>query len=60
MLVRAAVSLCGPDYEDFLEGYREEKEPRVERFGAAGLYEIALEVAARRAQAATLSAPFTF
>jgi Beta-ketoacyl synthase, N-terminal domain len=47
----ATVSLCVPDYEDFLEGYRE-KEPRVERFGAAGLYEIALEVGGRRAQAA--------
>ncbi len=52
----AAVTLCTPDYEDFLEGYRE-KEPRVERFGAAGLYEIAREVAGRRAQAADQLTP---
>ena len=52
---RAAVSLCGPDYEDFLESNKEEEKanaPRVERFGAAGAYEIACEVASRRAQAA--------
>jgi hypothetical protein len=47
----AAVTLCAPDYEDFLEG-EEGEAPRIERFGAAGLYEIALEIAARRAQAA--------
>jgi hypothetical protein len=56
----AAVSLCGPQYEDFLEGNKEREEerevergkkPRVERFGAAGLYEIAREVASRRAHA---------
>ncbi len=40
----AAVSLCVPDHEDFLEGY-EEKKPRIERFGAAGLFEIACDVA---------------
>jgi hypothetical protein len=52
---RAAVSLCGPDYEDFLEGNEEkEKAPRVERFGAAGVYEIARDVA-RIAQAAPSS-----
>jgi hypothetical protein len=54
---RAAVSLCGPDYEDFLEGNKEdeeEKAPRVERFGAAGVYEIARDVA-RIAQAAPSS-----
>ena len=45
-----AVTLCAPDYEDFLEG-EEGDAPRIERFGAAGLYEIALEVAARCAQA---------
>ncbi len=45
---RAAVSLCGPDYEDFLEGNKEEEKasaPRAERFGAAGVYEIACDVA---------------
>jgi hypothetical protein len=52
----AAVTLCTPEYEDFLEGYREKK-PRVERFGAAGMYEIACEVAARRAQAADALSP---
>lgn len=51
------VTLSGPDYEDFLERNRERgkergPEPRAERFGAAGLYEIACEVAARHAQAA--------
>jgi hypothetical protein len=54
---RAAVSLCGPDYEDFLEGNKEEEKenaPRVERFGAAGVYEIARDVA-RIAQAALSS-----
>ena len=40
----AAVSLCVPDYEDFLEGGRREG-PRVERFGAAGMFEIARDVA---------------
>ena len=39
----AAVSLCVPDYGDFLEGYKE-KEPRVERFGSAGVFEIARDV----------------
>jgi hypothetical protein len=39
----AAVSLCVPDYEDFLEGYKG-REPRVERFGAAGMFEIACDV----------------
>ncbi len=41
----AAVKLCTPEYEDFLEGYREEEAPRVERFGAAGMFEIARDVA---------------
>ncbi len=51
---KAAVTLCTPDYEgffegrkereDFLEGEREEA-PRVERFGAAGMFEIARDVA---------------
>jgi hypothetical protein len=56
----AAVTLCTPDYEDFLEGIREdflerkmedfleggrEETPRVERFGAAGMFEIARDVA---------------
>ncbi len=49
----AAVIVCAPDYEDFLEG-EEGDAPRIERFGAAGLYEIACEVSARRAHAADL------
>jgi len=49
----ATVSLCVPDYEDFLEGEeRRGDPPRIERFGAAGLYEIARDVAARRVHAA--------
>jgi hypothetical protein len=40
----AAVTLCTPEYEDFLEGYKG-KEPRIERFGAAGVFEIARDVA---------------
>src|ERR1019366_2256773 len=47
---------CVPDYEDFLEGSKE-KGPRVERFGAAGVFEIAREVAGRRAQAADALSP---
>jgi 3-oxoacyl-[acyl-carrier-protein] synthase II len=54
-----AITLCTPAYEDFLEGntgreieIERTSEPRAERFGVAGLYEIAREVAARRAQAA--------
>ena len=51
--VRPAVSLCVPDYEDFLEGEeRRGDPPRIERFGAAGLYEIARDVLSRRAHAA--------
>jgi hypothetical protein len=41
---KAAVTLCTPDYEEFLEGQREEM-PRVERFGVAGMFEIAHDVA---------------
>ncbi len=41
---RAPITLCTPDYEDFLEG-QSEKAPRVERFGAAGAFEIARDVA---------------
>ena len=52
----AAVILCAPNYEDFLEG-KEGDAPRIERFGAAGLYEIACEVSARRAHAAGLPSP---
>jgi hypothetical protein len=52
----AAVSPCVPDYEDFLEGSKE-RGPRVERFGAAGVFEIAREVADRRAQAADALSP---
>ena len=52
----AAVSPCVPDYEDFLEGSKE-RGPRVERFGAAGVFEIAREVAGRRAQAADALSP---
>jgi hypothetical protein len=57
-----AVTLCGPAYEEFLEGNSEREieranEPRVERFGVAGLYEIAHEVAARRAQPAVQPPP---
>jgi beta-ketoacyl synthase-like protein len=50
----AAIALCTPDYEDFLEGNRGNplRIERLERFGAAGLYEIACEVSARRAPAA--------
>ena len=40
---RAPITLCTPDYEDFLEGQSEEA-PRVERFGAAGVFEIARDV----------------
>ncbi len=47
---KVAVTLCTPDYEDFLEGQREGA-PRVERFGAAGMFEIARDVA-RSARAA--------
>lgn len=50
-LPKAAVTLCTPEYEDFfeeredfLEGQREEA-PRVERFGAAGMFEIARDIA---------------
>ncbi len=55
----AAVSLCVPDYEDFFEGEERGggKPPRIERFGAAGLYEIACEVAARRAHEADEQPP---
>lgn len=58
-----AVTLCTPVYEDFLEGNKEEEErkggsaPRVERFGAAGLFEIACELAARSAQTADALPP---
>src|SRR5664280_2312796 len=52
----AAVSPCVPDYEDFLEGSKE-RGPRVERFGAAGVFEIAREVADRLAQAADALSP---
>lgn len=47
----AAVTLCTPDYEGFFEGEKGDP-PGVERFGAAGLYEIAHDFAGRRAQAA--------
>lgn len=40
----AAVALCTPDYEDFLERQREET-TGIERFGAAGMFEIARDVA---------------
>jgi hypothetical protein len=40
----AVVTLCTPEYGDFLEGKRE-KAPQVERFGAAGVFEIAHDVA---------------
>jgi hypothetical protein len=43
-----AVTLCTPRYEDFFDGNSKkenEKGPRVERFGAAGMSEIAHEVA---------------
>ncbi|MFI5119935.1 MAG: beta-ketoacyl synthase N-terminal-like domain-containing protein [Thermoanaerobaculia bacterium] len=57
-----AVKLCTPEYEDFLEGEeRRGDPPRIERFGAAGLYEIANDDAARRARAAgehPLDSPF--
>ena len=52
----ASVELCTPDYEDFFEGERGTP-PRTERFGAAGLYEIACDVSARRAHAADLPSP---
>ncbi len=45
---------CGPLYEAFLEGDRGKErsaEPRIERFGAAGVYEIARAVAFRSAPA---------
>jgi hypothetical protein len=54
------VTLCTPVYEDFLEGNSEKenaKGPRVERFGASGVYEIARETAARRAQVADALPP---
>lgn len=52
-----AVTLCTPRYEDFFEGNSKKEnaiEPRVERFGAAGVYEIARDVALI---ASTLSDP---
>ena len=51
---RAPITLCTPDYEDFLEG-QSEQAPRVERFGAAGVFDIARDVV-RIAK----SAPFPF
>jgi hypothetical protein len=53
---RAAITLCTPDYEDFFERVRRRededflergrvRDPSVERFGAAGLFEIARDVA---------------
>lgn len=56
----AVVELCSPAYEDFLEGEERGGEGgsrRIERFGAAGLYEIARDVTARRAQAANQPPP---
>jgi Beta-ketoacyl synthase, N-terminal domain len=51
-LPKANVVPCTPEYGDFLEGNREdflerkgEEAPRVERFGAAGMFEIACDVA---------------
>lgn len=43
----AVVTLCTPEYEDFLEGHKEgtQETPQLERFGAAGVYEIARDVA---------------
>jgi len=40
----AEVLLCTPEYEDFLEG-EERDAPRIERFGAAGMFEIARDIA---------------
>ena len=53
----AAVSLCVPDYEDFLEGYEEES-PRVERFSAAGMFEIARDLARVALTAPSPHSPF--
>ena len=53
---QADITLCTPGYEDFLEG-KGKNPPRIERFGAAGLYEIAREVAARRTDAADALSP---
>jgi hypothetical protein len=55
------VTLCTPLYEDFLEGNRgkgEEHRP-IERFGAAGVYEIACGMAARSAEAAAAPPPYS-
>jgi hypothetical protein len=44
----AALKLCTPEYEGFLEGEEGGNRgvpPRIERFGAAGLYEIACDIA---------------
>jgi hypothetical protein len=52
----AAVMLCTPEYEDFLEG-RGGQAPRIERFGAAGMFEIAREIAGRRMRIAGEPSP---
>ena len=43
---KPAVALCTPDYEGFFEGREDERNEttRVERFGAAGVFEIARDV----------------
>ena len=43
---KPAVALCTPDYEGFFEGREDERNEttRVERFGAAGVFEIARDI----------------
>ena len=55
----AAITLCGPSYEDFLEGNTEGtlEAPQCERFGAAGVYEIAHDVARIARAAPSTSSP---
>jgi Beta-ketoacyl synthase, N-terminal domain len=53
---KATVTLCTPDYEGFFKGEKRDQ-PGIERFGAAGLYEIVYELASRRAHAADQLSP---
>jgi hypothetical protein len=53
---KATVMLCTPEYGDFLEG-RGVQAPRIERFGAAGMFEIAREIAGRRVRTAGEPSP---
>ena len=56
LMPAAAITLCTPDFEGFFEGEKGDP-PGIERFGAAGLYEIAQKVAGRHVQAADQLSP---